>query len=70
MDKRNANLVLNYGDDAHNGFQPTESLHDRVAPCKRKVVLESDSDQYTHMFKTVEIEVPDEHWHVVGEVAE
>lgn len=47
-----------------------------VPTFKRKIVLEAyvqtSYDQYTHMFKTVEIELPDNgiDWHVVGEVYE
>ncbi len=41
---------------------------------KIKVVLtayvQTSYEDYTHLFKTVEIEIPDdgEHWHVVGEM--
>ena len=43
---------------------------------KRKLVLEAyiqtSYDQYTHVFKTVEIELPDDgiDWHVAGEAYE
>ena len=76
LDKTNANLALNYG-DVYNGFQPTEALHkEPKKKHKRKVILEAyvqtSYEQYTHMYKTAEIELPDDgnEWHVAGEVYE
>jgi hypothetical protein len=71
LDKTNANLAMNYG-DARNGFQPTEPEKKH----KRKVILEAyiqtSYEQWTHMYKTAEIELPDDgnEWHVAGEVYE
>lgn len=56
-----------------NGFQPTEPLK-KIPTFKRKVVFEAyvqtSYEQYTHIFKTVEINLPDDgiDWHVTGEL--
>ena len=70
-----ANLIVNYGGDAQNRFQPTEALHkEPEKKRKRKVVLEAyvqtSYEQYTHMYKTAEIELPNDgnEWHVAGEM--
>lgn len=77
MDIKTANLIANYGGDVRNGFQPTEALHrEPEKKRKRKVILEAyvqtSYEQYTHMYKTAEIELPDDgnEWHVAGEVYE
>lgn len=67
-DRKTLNLAMNYGDD------PLEIKGVRTRPTfKQKVILEAfiktGYEQYTHMFKTVEIELPDDgiEWHVAGE---
>lgn len=76
LDKMNTNLALNYG-DVCNEFQQTETLHKKSEKKrKRKVILEAyvqtSYEQWTHMYKTTEIELPDDgnEWHVAGEVYE
>ena len=65
MNKNTANLAMNYGD---------EPKDIEVIRRKRKVVLEAyvqtGYEQYTRMYKYVEIEFPDDgnDWHVVGEM--
>lgn len=60
--------------DSKDRIEKTNNATRTLATFKRKVVLEAyvrtSYEQYTHMFKTVVIELPDDgiDWHVAGEV--
>lgn len=60
--------------DSKDRIEKTNNATRILPTFKRKIVLEAyiqtGYDQYTHMFKTVEIELPDDgiDWHVAGEI--